>query len=327
MQLSIVRQTPVASILLMLLLVSVAFVRFATAPYGDELVVGGLATFGEWVDSFQSASPIWGWVLSAVVVMLSSVMVGRMATSFGLYRTRTTISIPLYAVVACGIFISTNSLATALAAYSVVLLMRYLCGGSMRGADLNFAFYAGVCAGVATMLYAPSVLFVLLLPVAIVMFGLAWREVVVMFAGLLLPVAANCYIGWLCGADFLAPVEVLFESIALSSGYLPWRSESVVALLMMGLLSFAVVCGVATFVGDTRSVAIRPRTIFVFNIVALALAIAAFAMPSATVGVYMLVAAPAALLIPFLLLHLRDRVADLIIILFLILMVVHFFIA
>ena len=327
MQLSIVRQTPVASILLMLLLVSVAFVRFAIAPYGDELVVGGLATFGEWVDAFQSSRPILGWIISAAVVMLSSVAVGRIATSFGLYRVRTTISIPLYAVVACGIFISTNSLATALAAYFVVLSMRYLCGGYVRGADLNFAFYAGICAGIAPMLYAPSALFVLLLPVAIVLFGLTWREVVVMLAGLLLPAAASCYVGWLCGADFWTPVTALFEAMALPSGYTPWGSESVVALLMMGLLAFAIVCGVATFVGDTRSVAIRPRTIFVFNIVALALAIAAFVIPSATVGVYMLVAAPAALLIPFLLLHLRDRVSDLIIILFLVLMIVHFFIA
>ena len=311
----------------MVVLVSVAFVRFAIAPYGDELVVGGMATLGEWIDSFQSSRPVLGWIASALVVMMSSVAVGRMATSFGLYRVRTTISIPLYAVVACGIFISTNSLATALAAYAVVMLMRYLCSGYMRGESLNCALYAGICAGIAPMFYAPSAVFVLLLPIAIVMFGLAWREVVVMLVGLLLPAAASCYVGWLCSGEFWTPVTALFEAMALPSGYTPWASESVVALLMMGLLLFSVVCGVATFVGDTRSVAVRPRTIFVFNIVALALAIVAFVIPSTTVGSYMLVAAPVALLIPFLLLHLRDKVSDLIVILFFTLMIIHFFIA
>ena len=139
MQVSIIRQTPAASILLTLLIVVATFVRFALAPYGDELISSGVATLGAKVDSFQSTYPVWGWIFSAVIVLLNSVSVGRTASALGLYQPRTTISIPLYAIVACGIFIATDSLAVGLASLFSVQMMRYLCGGYVRGTDLNYA--------------------------------------------------------------------------------------------------------------------------------------------------------------------------------------------
>ena len=322
-----IRQTPVVSILTMLLLIAAAFVRFAVAPYGDELVVGGLALLGEWVDAFQSQHPVWGWVFSAMLTFATGVTVGRVATSFSLYRVRTTIAMPLYAIISCGLFISMNSLAVALASYFVAQSIRYLCGGYVRGTHLNYSFYAGLCLGMAPLFYAPASLFVLLLPIAIAMFGFSWREVVVMTVGLVLPLTVACYVGWLCGGEFMTPVQGVVEALVAPSGYTLWASEPVVALLMIGLLLFAVICGVAAFAGDTRSVAVRPRTIFTFHIAAFVVALLAFALPSANVGLYSLAGLSASVLIPSMLVRLRKGVGDMLFVLFVILMVLHFFIA
>ena len=177
------------------------------------------------------------------------------------------------------------------------------------------------------MFYSPALLFALLLPVAVLMFGLSWREIVVMIAGLLLPFAAISYIHWLCGGDFAMPMVALFESFVSHNGYTLWGSESVVALTMMGLSLFVVICAILSFFGDKRTVALRQRTILAFYIVVFVVACAAFALPSATTGVFMLVALPASVLMPVVLLRLSDAVSNLVIVLFVVLMILHFFVA
>lgn len=327
MQVSIIRQTPAASILLMLLMVVATFVRFALAPYGDELVAGEVAMLGAKVDAFQSVAPVWGWIVSALVVVLIAVSLGRMTSAFGLYHVRTTISIPLYVLVACGVFIAPDSLAVSLSAFFALRMMRRLCGGYVRGTDLNYAFYAGMCAALAPMFYAPALVLVLMLPIAVLMFGFSWREIVVMTVGAVLPVAALCYVGWLCGGEFLLPIKEFIAAFTYSTNYTLWGTESVVALTLLGVVLFVVVCGVAAYFGDKRSVAVRPRTIMAFHIVAFIISCVAFVVPSATAGVLMLVALPAAIIIPVALVRMRDGLCNLVIVALLVLAIIHFFVA
>ncbi len=311
----------------MLLIVAVAFTRFATAPYGDELIVGSTAMPATWADNFQSEFPILGVILSALVVAITSTSLGRTTSALGLYHTRTTISIPLYAIASCGIFIASNSLAVSLSALFTMQMLRCLCGIYVRGTDLNHAFYTGICACIAPLFYAPTIVILLLLPIAIVMFGLSWREIVVMLGGILLPIFALCYINWLCGWEFMAPVTTLYNAVTEASGYLLWRSASVVALIIMGLLLILVICGSIAHLADKRTLSIRPRTIIAFNIIAFVILCTPFALPSATVGIFMPAALPAATLMPVALLRIRDGVSNLIVFILMILMVLHIFIA
>lgn len=327
MQVSIIRQTPAASVMLMLLLVTIAFVRFALAPYGDELITGGVATLGELVDRLQSTYPVWGWILSGLTIFISAFNIGKTTSSLGLYPQRTTITIPLFAIISCGIFIATDSLAVSIATLLSVQTMRYLCGGYVRGTDLNFALYAGLCAGIAPLFYAPTTTLLLLLPVAIMMFGLSWREIIVMIVGAIFPLAATCYVDWLCGDEFATPAISLYEAFTGNYEYTLWSSESVVALTLMGIILFATICGIIAFFGDRRSVAVRPRTILAFNIVFLAITLVSFSLPSATVGLFSIVAIPASVLIPVGLVHARDLFANLLFMTIIVLMFVHLFIA
>lgn len=327
MQVSLIRQTPVASILMMLLIVAVAFTRFAISPYGDELIVGDAAMPAAWADHFQSRFPILGNILSALVIALTATSLGRMASALGLYQTRTTVSIPLYAIVSCGIFIACDSLAVSLSALTTTQLIRCLCGIYVRGTDLNHAFYAGICACFAPLFYTPAIVVVLLLPIAIFMFGLSWREVVVMVCGLLLPITAICYINWLLGGEFSTPLTGFYDAITNATDYRLWDSESVVALTTMGLLLFAVICSIIAHIGAKRSLSIRPRTILDFNITAFVILCTMFAIPSATVGALMLVALPAVTLMPIALLRTGDGVSNMYVILLIILVILHLFIA
>ena len=327
MQLSIIRQTPAVSILLTLLLVSVAFVRFALAPYGDELVAGQIVVPGAWVDGFQSSYPVWGWILSAVLFLMNAIAIGKVTTSLNLYPARTTISIPLFIITACGIFISADSLSVGAAIYCTIQMLRHFGTCYIKGTHLKFALFAGLYAGLAPLFYAPTVAFVVLLPLAIVLFGFSWREIIVMITGLLLPLATTSYIDWLLGGEFLNTSTALWSAITTPTGYTPWASESVVALTMMGLMLFIALCGITTFVGEKRSVAVRPRTIFLFLIVTLLVACAAFALPSATAGLYAMVAIPISTLAPLMLLKLRDEISNLVILILVILLILHSFVA
>lgn len=310
MRYSVVRQTPLSSLLTLVIVATVAFVRFARAPFGDEMLVGAEAPIlGTLVDSWQSAHPIAAIVLSAILAVFTGVVVGRMTILFSLYPMHCFFSIPLYGFVACGVFISTTSLSVALGAYLAALALRYLSGAYVRGMDMSKLMYAGVCVGLVPMLYAPAVYVLPLTVIAVMMFGFSLREILVLFAGILLGPLAICYLTWVLGGEFVAPVDMFVDALTCQSGYTLGGSDSVVALAAVGIYSFVMLCSAAMFLADKHSVGVKPRGILMFNIVSFVLACAAFLLPSATVGLFAFAALPAAVIMPIMFLRMRETLS------------------
>lgn len=310
MRYSVVRQTPVSALVTLVTVVAVAFVRFANAPFGDEMLLSPAApVLGAYVDAWQSAHPVWGIVLSALLTVLTGVVVGRMTILFSLYPTHCFFSIPLYGFVACGIFIAADTLAVAVAAYLAALGVRYVCGAYVRGMDLSKLLYAGVCIGLVPLFYVPASFVAVMALAAIAMFGFSLREIVVLLFGLLLGPAVVCYVTWFAGGDFTAPLVSLWEALAADSGYSLLGSDSVVALAAAGLLAFVMVCSTAMFLADKHSVGVKPRGILVYNMAAFIAACASFLLPSASVGLFAFAAIPAAIIMPIMFMRVHESLS------------------
>ena len=194
-------------------------------------------------------------------------------------------------------------------ALTAALALRYLSGAYVRGMDMSKLMYAGVCVGLVPMLYAPAVYVLPLAVIAVMMFGFSLREILVLFAGILLGPLAICYLTWFFGGEFVAPVDMFVDALTCQSGYTLGGSDSVVALAAVGVYSFVMLCSAAMFLADKHSVGVKPRGILMFNIVSFVLACAAFLLPSATVGLFAFAALPAAVIMPIMFLRMRETLS------------------
>lgn len=310
MRYSVVRQTPLSALITLVVVVAVAFVRFAYAPFDDEMLLSPSApVLGAYVDAWQSAHPVWGIVLSALLTLFTGVVVGRMAILFSLYPTHCFFSIPLYGFVACGIFIAADSLAVAIAAYLAALGLRYLCGAYVRVMDLSKLLYAGICVGLVPFFHAQASFVVVMAVAAIAMFGFSLREVVVLLFGMLFVPATICYVTWFAGGDFTAPLVSLWEALVGDSGYSLLGSDSVVALAIAGLLAFVIVCSTVMFLADKHSVGVKSRGILIYDMLGFVAVCASFLLPSASVGLFAFAAIPAAIIMPVMFLRVHESVS------------------
>lgn len=74
-------------------------------------------------------------------------------------------------------------------------------------------FNATILAGAALLVWSHTIVYVLLLPFALVVFKRSGREWIVAWVGMLLPLAICSYIEWGTGRSFLGPVSRLWEGV------------------------------------------------------------------------------------------------------------------
>lgn len=326
MHYSVVRQQPVTALLTLAVIAAVAFARFYMSPFDDEFITGAPAPLAIFIDGWQAAHMLWGVVLSAVITVLTGMTIGRMGAKFGIYSTQCIFSVPLYGLVACGIFISENSLSAAIASFFAASALRHLCGGYFRGQNLTAMLYAGLCIGTIPMFCAAGAVYVLTAVIAMFLFALSVREIVVLTSGILVVPLTVCYVCWAFGGEFLAPLQRLFDALTVPSGYTVWDSDPVAALVLSGLTGFAVLCSVALFPSNKYSIATKSRSILIYIIISCVFSIAIFLLPSADVSFFALAAVPAALVMPIIFLKSGETAALMLYILFIAAFTAHLFI-
>jgi len=326
MNYSVVRQAPVTALLTLAAVTAVAFVRFSLSPFNDEFITGAPAPLAIFVDRWQAAHPSWGIALSALIAILTGMTVGLMGAKFGLYPTQCIFSVPLYGLAACGIFISENSLSAAIASFFAASALRHLCGGYFRGQNLTAMLYAGLCTGAIPMFCGAGTIYVPATVIAMYLFALSVREIIVLSGGILFVPLTVCYVSWAFGGDFLAPLQRLADALIVPSGYTVWGSDAVAALVMIGTFAFAVFCSIALFPSNKYSIATKSRSILVYIIILCILSCAIFLLPSVDVAFFALAAIPAALVMPMIFLKAGDSAALMLYILIISAFAAHLFI-
>ena len=308
MENTLARQSPFAATLTMLLIIAAAYTRFALNPYPNEVITAQSAPLGEWLSLFTSSHRVWAVTIAGLLTAAAGVIAGRIGTGFNFYPHHCVLSMPLYAIAACGIFIGGEPLAPALAALLTAVAIYCLGSGYMRDESLEMMFYAGMCTGLLPMLYAPCLLMLPMALMAVIIFSISLREIFVMVCGMLLPPAAICYGVWAFGGDFTAPAMQVWQAAVSDSASLPLDSSSIAAMVLAALTALNILSSVAIFFGNRYSMAVKPRSILIFITVICSLSLLMIIMPSATSGVFTPAAIPLAIIMPLLFLHIRQAV-------------------
>ena len=82
---------------------------------------------------FQAAYPVWARLAAGFMILFTGMCTGRIAIRYNLYGVSTCLPIPLYAVVACGIFSGGNYLTAFAASMLLALAAKNYCRSYCNG--------------------------------------------------------------------------------------------------------------------------------------------------------------------------------------------------
>lgn len=272
----------------------------ASWAFGGMGLARGLAvpTLATLITRFQVAYPVWAHLLGGYLILFAGMCTGRLSIRYNLYSVGTSLSIPLYAVAACGIATDSRYLAAYTASALLALSIKNFSRAFRNGYGFDGIFRASLYLSLLVLILPAAAPLLLLLPLAVLLFRRTVRETVVALAGLLLPVAALCYVNWGARGTFTAPVEALAEAFMQGSFFQIFRMTPLPELLLGGGVALLSIVALLSFLTNIYAAGTKPRFLLIFNIGVLALTATALCGPSATPAMYALAAVPAALLLP-----------------------------
>ena len=157
--------------------------------------------------------PVFSGILSALLAFAGGVVLTRIVSRNMILLERTYMPILLYPAVGCSAYFGPESLPALAASFLTIVSFDTMLVSFRRTARFGSLFNATILAGAALLVWSHTIVYVLLLPFALVVFKRSGREWIVAWVGMLLPLAICSYIEWGTGRSFLGPVSRLWEGV------------------------------------------------------------------------------------------------------------------
>ena len=200
---AITRKSALAALMLLVAVLVAVAVRFSVVPFAFE----------------QANSPFSERTLSIVVAMFlflcGGVVEGKILPRSGLSKGYCTLPIPLYGVLACGIFLSPHTLTTAVTSFCFALAILLILRSLHSADEKDSLFFASLLLGVMVLLYPPSIVLALVLPLSVFILALSLRQFVIMLLGYALPLLAASYAMWYGGSGFWDLSHNVVQAVAM----------------------------------------------------------------------------------------------------------------
>lgn len=283
---AITRKSALAAMVLLVVVLVVAMLRFYFSPFATE--VANSAYFERTVSL----------VVSTMIFLCVGFVETKMLMRSGLNKGYCTLPMPLYGVLACGIFVAPNTLSTALVSLCLALAIYLLLRSLHSAGERDSVFFASLLLGIMVLLYPPSILFVLIIPLSIFALALSFRQFVLMVSGYLLPIFAASYVMWYCGGGFLDLSHNIVEALLM-----PRMSEMTaipyVATLMIAIVIVILLWGlIYSFVRpDKLFMLTRIRRALHLFVWVMIMTLAMLFIPACDLSVLAIMAVPATILL------------------------------
>lgn len=309
---AITRKSALMAILLLVAILVAAAVRYALAPNVVEL----------------ANSPFRERTISLVLAMFlffgGGFLAGKMLPRSGLSKGYCALPIPLYGVLACGIFLPPNTLAAASAALLLAWSL-YLLSRSLHNAgEKDSVFFASIMLGAMVLIYPPCVVFVAVIPLAIFILALSLRQAILMIVGYLMPLFATSYVMWYRGGEFWDLTRNIFDALGTQQmseiSTFPYLATAMV-VVVVALLLWGTVYAVAR--PDKMFSLTRVRRSLHLFVWLFAVSLSMLFIPSVDLSAIALVAVPTTILLSFVLSLLPNNQSTIAYWVLLLLFVVH----
>lgn len=206
----IIRQPLLLAIASLLVVIAAAMTTGTVISPAPETVIS--TPLGDLIGLFQERFPRCSRIFCGSLLLLTGILCGRLAVRYGLYPVSSTLTIPLYGLVACGILLGREYLTESVAAFILLLSTQSFFACFRNGYAIGAVFRASFFLGLLPLLYAPLLPLPLLILAAAFCFRRTLREVFVSLCGVILPFLVVCYVAWGQGAN---PVDIPRRLMAL----------------------------------------------------------------------------------------------------------------
>lgn len=206
----IIRQPLLLAIASILVVIAAAMTTGTTISPAPETMIS--TPLGDLIGLFQERFPRCSRIFCGSLLLLTGILCGRLAVRYGLYPVSSTLTIPLYGLVACGILLGREYLTESVTAFILLLSTQSFFACFRNGYAIGAVFRASFFLGLLPLLYAPLLPLPLLILAAAFCFRRTLREVFVSLCGVILPFLAVCYVAWGQGAN---PVDIPRRLMAL----------------------------------------------------------------------------------------------------------------
>ena len=296
MKKGITRQPLGITIVLFSILLLFFHMRHLVSPAPEEAAVPNPAPFGKAVSSWFAGLPYLEMAAGIIIVLLTAIVITRLVSRNLVFPARTYVFLIFFAIAGYGIFIRSGNLPAVFAAYLIAKASENFASAFKRSARMTDSFKGALLLGLAPLFHAPAAVYMLLLPVAMPVYMRGWRETIVGFSGLVLPMLAYSYVMWPLGEPFGGYFNGLYESLASPGAGLPFidigSAAGIARILLILLLAAGVVMSLGTYILNAQMIRTRAFRIYLYMIFFMFAGIGGMFLPCASVGDLALLALP-----------------------------------
>lgn len=284
------QKSALAAIMLLVVILIATAIRSQVNPF--ELEIANSAYFERTISI----------IIATFTLFCVGIITGKIFPRSGLNKSYSTLPIPIYGILASGIFISPHTLSTAVVSLCFALAIYLLLRSLHSAGEKDSLFFASLLLGFMVLLYPPCIVFIGILIPAIFLLAISPRQIIVVVAGYLLPVFCASYYMWYIGDDFWALGRNIAEYL------LTPRMGVIEQIPYMGVV---MICAVtALLIGGLIFSIIRPDKMFMLARVRRALSLfvwillttlAILAFPACDLTLLALLAVPVSILLSFVL--------------------------
>lgn len=282
----------------LLVIVIITTLRAALLPAGDEVAANTETPIGIYLQSLQGSIPTLAIFIWAFSLLFGGLDAGRFSSGYSIYPAYTLMAIPVFGIIAGGVMVSSEYVLSAVVMAVMLLATKYLLRCIMRTDSFSDLSLAMIYYGVLPLMFAPSALLYLTLPLMILVARSSWRDWVVAVTSLIFPLLSVCYWSWCAGEGFLSPAEMIYTSALTSSEFSFYSTINPAGIVILGVAIVMVLCAVILILSEKYSLKVKSRAAMRFIALLLIVCVGMFFLPSATATTFVIVAVPAAILTP-----------------------------
>ncbi|MCD7968745.1 MAG: hypothetical protein LUF87_00100 [Alistipes sp.] len=269
---------------------------------------------GNYIGPWTMRFPLPTVVLSLVIIFFNAFLITKTVTQNLVYPIRTYLPCIFYLLVAGGICFPGYDLAAVLAAYLMVRASAAFISSFVRKVSFGTTFRGAFLIGMTPLLEPQNAIYILLVPIATMIFRRCGRETIVAVLGSLMPALITAYLWWAFGGEFTgvfievwqqftAGVPAMVSPQALSGGLetLYGMITEPAGILRIGAVALMVVTlllSVISFFSMSADMRTRAYKINIFALWFLLLGFISLALPSRCCGNFPVLAIPAAVIAP-----------------------------
>ncbi|MBR2008156.1 MAG: hypothetical protein IKA01_09320 [Alistipes sp.] len=282
----------------LLLIAVVTTLRSSLLPHSDEAIANVATPLGQWLQFTEDRIPILSVIIWALSLVIAGLNVGRYGIRLSLYPAYTLMAIPVFGVVAAAIMCSNDYLLTTVTVTIMLLATKYIMRCIMRSGSYGDLSLSMLYFGLLPLIYAPTAIFYVALPIITLVARSSWRDWVVTLSSLALPIAAVCYWSWCAGEEFLKPAQEVYTAFLTQSEFHFFSIINPATIILLGILIVMILCSISLIFSDKYSLKVKSRVVMRFNTLMFTLLIGLFFAPSASATLFALLAVPTAILVP-----------------------------